>query len=194
MAAAELPTPNLRKAVLLTLVSCVAFGSMWGLIRLATQQLDSFQVVFGRNLFGLLWMIPWLAFTGGFAIRAGQIKGHLQRATSGVIATFSVFYAVAHAPLATAMAINYAAPLFATIAAVLLLGERIRARRIAALTAGVLGMLLVIRPGSLPLTPGVIAAMISAIATAFTIITIKRMTATEEMRAIALPICPSGSA
>jgi drug/metabolite transporter (DMT)-like permease len=95
------------------------------------------------------------------------------------------FYAVAHAPLATALSINYTAPLFATVGAVLFLGERIRARRVAALVVGFVGMLIVVRPGSLPMTPGVIAAMISAVSTAFSIVAIRALVTSDDSRAVA---------
>jgi drug/metabolite transporter (DMT)-like permease len=87
--------------------------------------------------------------------------------------------------MATALSINYTAPLFATVGAVLFLGERIRARRVAALIVGFLGMLIVVRPGALPMTPGIAAAVISAIATAFSIVAIRALVASDDSRAVA---------
>lgn len=110
---------------------------------------------------------------------------HLRRATSGLIATFATFYAVAHLPLATALAINYTAPLFATIGAVLFLGERIHWRRIAALAVGFSGMLIVLHPGATPFSLGLAAAMLSAVTTAFSIIAVKRLVGADDARAVA---------
>jgi drug/metabolite transporter (DMT)-like permease len=92
---------------------------------------------------------------------------------------------LAHAPLATALSINYTAPLFATAGAVLFLGERIRARRVAALAIGFIGMLIVVRPGALPMTPGVVAAMVSAVSTAFSIVAIRSLVTSDDSRAVA---------
>jgi drug/metabolite transporter (DMT)-like permease len=103
-----------------------------------------------------------------------------------VIATFATFYAVANAPLANVLAINYTAPLFATIGAVLFLGERIRWVRGAALAVGFLGMLLVLRPGTTEMTPGLWAAVISAITTAFSYLAIKQLTGVDDPRAVAV--------
>ena len=184
MESAAPENPALRRAVGYILLASIAFASMWGLIRLASHEMHAFQVVAGRNFFGLMCMLPWLVKTRADFVHGGEAGRHLRRATSGFVATFGTFYAIAHAPLATVMSISYTTPLFATLGAVLLLGERIRIRRIAALVVGFFGILLVLRPGTLPLTSGIGAAMIAAMATAVSVLAIKKLTATESHGAI----------
>jgi len=166
------------------IVSCIAFASMWVMIRYASRDLHAFEIVFFRNAIGALVLTPMMLANPGL-IRLERLRANLRRATSGFVATLGTFYAVAHAPLATALSINYTAPLFATAGAVLFLGERIHFRRVAALVAGFAGMLIVVRPGALPLTPGVLAAMLSAISTAFSIVAIRALVATDDSRAVA---------
>jgi drug/metabolite transporter (DMT)-like permease len=166
------------------IVSCIAFAFMWVMIRYASQQVHAFEIVFFRNFIGMLVLLPMLLTTPGL-LRIDRITSHLRRATSGFIATMGTFYAVAHAPLATALSINYTAPLFATVGAVLFLGEKIRGRRVAALVIGFIGMLIVVRPGALPMTAGVIAAMVSAVSTAFSIIAIRSLVMSDDSRAVA---------
>jgi len=166
------------------IVACVAFAALWGFVRLASETMHAFLVVFYRNLLGLLILLPSVAAGGWAALATSRFGAHVRRATSGVIATFAVFYAVANAPMATVMAINYTIPLFATLAAILFLGERVRWRRIAALVVGFIGMLIVVRPGHVPLTPGIGAALLSAVATAFSIIAMKQLSRTESSLAI----------
>jgi drug/metabolite transporter (DMT)-like permease len=166
------------------IVSCIAFGSMWVMIRYASREVHSFEIVFFRNAIGTVVLLPMMLTNKGL-IRLERLTANLRRATSGFVATMGTFYAVAHAPLATALSINYTAPLFATAGAVLFLGERIRFRRIAALAVGFIGMLIVIRPGALPLTPGVVAAFISAVSTAFSIVAIRALVSTDDSRAVA---------
>ena len=110
---------------------------------------------------------------------------NLRRATSSLLGTLGTFYAVANAPLATALAINYTAPLFATLGAMLFLGERIHARRGIALAVGFVGMLVVVRPGALPLTPGIGAAVLSAVATAATYLAIRALVGRDDPRSVA---------
>jgi drug/metabolite transporter (DMT)-like permease len=165
-------------------LSCLAFAGLWVMIRIASQELHPFALVVWRNFLGLVWLLPMLLLTPGL-LKTAQLPGHLRRATSGVIATFATFYAVANAPLANVLAINYTAPLFATIGAILFLGERVRWVRGLALGIGFLGMLMVLRPGATEMTPGLWAAIVSALATAFSLIAIKALTGTDDARAVA---------
>lgn len=166
------------------LVSCIAFAAMWMVIRIASRDLHSFEIVFFRNAIGTLFLLPMLLRTPGL-LRRAALPTHIRRATSGFLATLGTFYAVANAPLATALAINYTAPLFATVGAMLFLGERIHARRGTALLVGFVGMLIVVRPGALPLTPGIAAAVISAVATAFSYLAIRALVGRDDPRAVA---------
>ncbi len=166
------------------IISCIAFSSMWVFIRFASHDVHAFMIVFFRNAIGTLVLLPMMLRNKGL-MQIGRLKANVRRATSGFIATTCTFYAVSHAPMATALSINYTAPLFATVGAVLFLGEKIHARRVAALIVGFAGMLIVVRPGALPLTPGVLAAMVSAVATAFSIIAIRQLVAFDDSRAVA---------
>ena len=173
-----------NRGVFWMIVSCVAFASMWVLIRHASHDVHAFVIVFFRNAVGTLVLVPMMLRNKGL-MRISRMRANSRRAVSGFIATTATFYAVSHAPMATALSINYTAPLFATVGAVLFLGEKIHARRVAALVIGFAGMLIVVRPGALPMTAGVLAAMISAVATAFSIIAIRQLVAFDDSRAVA---------
>ncbi len=166
------------------IVSCVAFATMWALIRIASAELHPFEIVFFRNAIGCVVLTPMLLRHPGL-LKSARMPIHLRRATSGLVATLATFFAIASAPLATVLAINYTAPLFATLLAVLLLGERIHARRIAALLVGFGGMLIVLRPGAAPLTVGIAAAMVSAVSTGFSIVAIRSLVGSDDSRAVA---------
>jgi drug/metabolite transporter (DMT)-like permease len=165
-------------------VACISFAGLWVMIRLASQELHPFAVVVWRNFIGLLWLLPMLITAPGL-LKTDRLPAHMRRAASGVVATFATFYAVANAPLANVLSINYTAPLFATIGAVLFLGEKIRWVRGLALAVGFFGMLLVLRPGSTEMTPGLWAAIISAVTTAFSYLAIKALTGVDDSRAVA---------
>ena len=175
--------PHLR-GILWMIVACISFAGLWVLIRLISQELHPFAIVVWRNFIGLMWLMPMLLLTPGL-MKIERLPAHIRRATSGVIATFATFYAVANAPLATVLAINYTAPLFATVGAILFLGERVRVIRSIALVIGLFGMLLVLRPGATEMTPGLWAAIVSTIATAFSLVAIKALTGTDDARAVA---------
>ncbi len=157
---------------------------MWVMIRYAAQHLHSFEIVFFRNFFGLIFLLPMIIGNPGL-IRRDRARVHLGRATSGFIATMGTFYAVANAPLADALAINYTAPLFGTLGAAIVLGERLRVRRLVALAVGFAGMLLVLRPGQVPMTAGILAAIISAVSTGYSIVAMRSLVGVDDPRAVA---------
>ncbi len=175
--------PQARGALWMVL-ACVAFAGLWVMIRLLSEALHPFAIVVWRNAIGLLWLLPMILGTPGL-LRRERLRGHLARTASSTVATFATFYAVASAPLAAVLAINYSAPLFATLGAMLFLGERVRRVRGGALAAGFLGMLLVLQPGAEPMTAGLWAAVVSALATAFSLVAIKQLTGQDDPRAVA---------
>ncbi|WP_293783784.1 DMT family transporter [Sphingosinicella sp.] len=177
------------------LVASVGFSAAWVFIRLASETIHPFALVFWRNTAGLLLILPFVLRDPAIASPA-QWKSHAMRSTSGVIGMFTVFYAVANAPMATVQAINFAAPIFATAGAALFLGEKLRARRVGALLTGFAGVLVVLRPGAQPLTPGIVSAVVAAVAVAFSIIAIKRLVGIARPMAVvfwsfALPVLPT---
>ncbi len=177
------------------LVAAVGFTAAWVFIRLASETVHPFALVFWRNVTGLLLMLPLVLREPAIA-SPRQWKSHAVRATSGVIGMFTTFFAVANAPMATVQAIMFAAPICATAGAALFLGETLRARRIGALMVGFAGVLVVLRPGSVPMTPGILSAIIATGAIAFSIIAIKRLVGIARPMAVvfwsfALPVVPT---
>lgn len=86
----------------------------------------------------------------------------LLRATTSVIAMASAFYAFTVLPLAEVYALLFATPLVITALSALLLGESVRAQRWAAVLVGLIGVIVVLRPGLTVITSGHIAALTAA--------------------------------
>ncbi|MFZ5610491.1 MAG: DMT family transporter [Pseudomonadota bacterium] len=178
------PGRGFTRGIFYMVLSCVAFAGLWALIRITAADVSFTLMVFYRNLFGALFLVPMLWRSDFSLLRTARPLGHGLRATSGLIATYATFFAIAAAPLADVVAISYAAPLFATLAAAFLLGERIRVRRIAAVSIGLAGMLLVLRPGDETLTAGHWAALGAALAVAVSLLMIKQLTRSEDPRTV----------
>jgi len=94
------------------------------------------------------------------------------------------FYAVTLIPLAQVFALEFTSPLWVLVFSPLLLGEQLTWNRVLAAGAGFLGILIVARPDTQTISPGVITAGISAIFFALTFIATKRLTATESIACI----------
>lgn len=84
---------------------------------------------------------------------------HVLRGALVGCSTHLGFYAIAEIPLATATVLFFSAPIWTTLFAPLVLGERVGPRRWAAVLVGFLGVLIVLRPGSLEFGLPVIAAL-----------------------------------
>lgn len=177
------------------IASSLLFAVAWTFIKLAGQDIHPFEVVFWRCLIGSAILMPFVV-AGKVRMPLSRLGGHAVRATSGIIAMFATFYALANAPIATVQAITFAAPVFATFGAFLFLGEKVRVRRMAALAVGFAGVLYVLQPGAEPLTAGIVAAIVATIATAFTTIAIKRLVGLDHPNTVVawsfvLPILPA---
>jgi drug/metabolite transporter (DMT)-like permease len=89
------------------------------------------------------------------------------------------FYGITVVPLATATAVNFTAPLFATIAAVFVLHEDVRLRRWSAVVIGFVGVLVIMRPGAERLDANLLILLLSAASAAMNNITVKFLARTE---------------
>ena len=178
--------------------ACVAVQN--GLIRAASSEIHTFQVVFLRNLFGLLAMLPLLSGVGFGMFRAQRPGALMLMSTWHVLGMVCYFLAIAYLPLAEVTALAFSKPLFATIAAALVLHEIVRARRWSAVALGFVGVLIVLQPGAQAMSPYAGLVLLSAVLGAATTVLIKRLTAVEAVPTIvwhqalfatvlALPLC-----
>jgi drug/metabolite transporter (DMT)-like permease len=172
------PRAHLRAAGLM-LASTFFFGLMAVAIRLASKQLNTFEVAFFRNFFGLAAALPLLYRHGWTFMKTARLPRYLIRCAIGICSMFAGFWAIGHLPLTQAISLSYSSPLFVTIAAALFLGEQVRARRWTAVIVGFIGVLIVVRPGSESFTLGSLIALLAAVLNATVSIQIKELTATE---------------
>ena len=105
------------------------------------------QIMFLRGLFTFV-MVAYLVWrAGGVAsLKVVRFKGHLVRAGLVVGGTFMFVTGLSLLPLADAIAISFAGPLFITALAPAMLGEHVGWRRWTAVLIGFVGVLVMIRP------------------------------------------------
>ena len=149
------------------------------LIRVAAQSMHPFEVAFFRCLFGLLLLAPWIPRSGSALRRSRNQSFYLLRAGVGLISMATWFYGITVVPLATATAVNFTAPLFATVAAALVLHEDVRLRRWSAVVLGFLGVLVIMRPGRQSLDANLLLLLLSAATAAMNNITVKFLARSE---------------
>lgn len=172
-----------RKSVVLgcscMLVSTVLFAGMHACVRYLSADLHPFVIAFFRNLFGVLFLLPFILRGGGVLLRTRHFKWHVLRASFNVVAMLLFFYALAITPLVVVQALSFTAPLFTTVLAILLLGERVRLRRWMAIISGFFGVMVILRPGFQPLELGAVLVLCSALVWGMTMVIIKRLSNTD---------------
>ena len=132
----------------LMVASTLCFGTMAVLIRIASKSMHPFEIAFFRSFFGALAAAPLLWRDGWRTLRTDRLGFYTLRCAIGTVSMLAGFWAIAHLPLAQAIALSYSSPLFVTVGAVLFLGEVVRARRWSAVVAGFVGVLVIVRPGT----------------------------------------------
>jgi drug/metabolite transporter (DMT)-like permease len=177
---------NAARAAALMLGSTLLFGLMAVTIRLASETLHTFEVAFFRNFFGLLAALPLLLRHGPGLLATTHLPRYFVRCLIGIASMLCGFWAIGHLPLAQAVSLSYSTPLFVTIAAVLFLGEQVRARRWAAVALGFVGVLVIVRPGTEGFTAGALVALAAAVLSGLVSIQIKLLSRTEPADRIVL--------
>ncbi|MBI4185328.1 MAG: DMT family transporter [Proteobacteria bacterium] len=170
----------LGMAAMVAATAC--FVGMHAVIRyLAQGGLDPFEITFFRNLATVVFLAPLIARGAGAALKTARLGLHAARGTLGAVEQTMFFVAVALSPLADVAAISFTAPLFATLAAVVLLKERMGARRWSALLIGVAGTLMIVRPGMVAVGLGTALLLASSGLYAFATIMTKSLARTESV-------------
>ena len=141
-------SPNLRGALFMA-VSMAGFTINDTFVKLASAELNAGQIMFVRGLMAtfMLWDLCWR--TG--ALRPPRMllnKAVFGRSAFEMLATVTFLTGLAHMPIGNASAILQALPLAVTMGAALFLGEPVGWRRWAAILAGFIGVIIIVRPGA----------------------------------------------
>lgn len=137
-----------RVGILLKIASVLGFTVMSACVKASSAVVVITEVCFFRAFFALLTILAYAAWNGELigAVRTSNPWGHFWRGLLGLAAMSLNFAAIAYLPLPDAIALGYAAPLFLTILAALLLGETVRAFRWTAVLIGLVGVVIMLWP------------------------------------------------
>lgn len=171
--------PPVARGATMVVAACFLFTLVAVLIRFVTREVDPVEVAFFRNFLGLLFVLPLVAKRRSRLLRTERLGMHGLRAAIGVAATIAWFTALAVLPLADATALSFTSPLFATLGAGLILGEKVSRQRWNAVGIGFLGALIVLRPGEGLLTSGSLWAVAAAACMAGSALSVKTLSRSE---------------
>jgi drug/metabolite transporter (DMT)-like permease len=159
---AGLTNPTVVGALLVTFaVSCVAVDTV--IIRVVSSEIHPLEIAFFRNLFSVVAVLPFLVRSGLGGLKTPRLPLHIARAGLKLFALVCFFFAVSQSPMAMVTAIAFSSPLFIALGSMAFLGEPWRRMRLIGLVIGFAGVLLVIRPGFVPVDTSIMLAMLSAL-------------------------------
>lgn len=137
--------------------------------KLLASELNGMVVVWGYTLGILVVTLPYLGLRIAQGMPAAQIitsrRWPLQLLRAGCLvgSIGTLFISLAHIPLVDASAIMFMAPLFITVLSVLILKEKVDAYRWAAVVVGLVGVLIILRPGSGFMNAAALLAVLASI-------------------------------
>lgn len=138
---------------------------------------DTFEIMMYRSFVGVIVVAMVLTVTRKWRqVTTERLGLHALRNAFHFTGQNLWFYAVGVAPLAQVFALEFTQPIWVILLSPLLLKERLTAIRMTSALIAFAGVLMVTRPGTSSLTPGILMAAASAIFFAFTTITTKQLT------------------
>ena len=170
---------NLPRGAAFMLTAALLFAATGAIIKYVSATLSNEMVVFFRNLFGLAVLAPWILRHGPRYYATRHLRFHLVRAMAGLAAMYCYFYALSRLPLAEAVLLNYSAPLFIPLAALLWVGERFSPRLWWPIGIGFIGIGLILKPGLSLLAPIALIGVAAGIFSALAMAGIRKLTHTE---------------
>ncbi len=172
--------------MLLMLAATVGVVGMNVAIRQVADDIHVFEIALFRNLFGVLIFLPVLFRTEANPFRTRKFGLLTFRAILNTVAMLAFFYALTLIPLTEVTALSFTTPLFASLLAMLILRESMSGRRWIGLAIGLLGALVILRPGVQAIGLGPLMVLVSSGVWACALMCIKVLTRTESALTIAL--------
>jgi drug/metabolite transporter (DMT)-like permease len=197
------PTTNIPRVVMWMTGALLSFSLMAVSIRqLSNGGLTIFEILAIRSGATLLVVLSLMLVRPQFRLEARprRMKLNLLRNIVHYVSQFAWAYAVTMLPLAMVFALEFTMPAWTALLAVWLLSEKMTRSRAGVVVLGLIGVLVILRPGVANIQPAAFLVLAAAFGYAITMITTKQLTATEStfgivfwMAVIQLPLSLFGS-
>ena len=177
--------PGRSLSVLLMIMSGVCFVAMHSAAKYLADEVHIFEIVFLRCALVVVILSPFLFKEGKKSLFTKQPKNQIYRIVTNSIAILLFFYGLSISPLSLATVLNFTAPIFTVIFAVIFLKEKLTTHRLISLLLGFIGVMCVLRP-DLSLNLGGLLVLLSSLVWASSLIFIKKLTKTDSAVTISL--------
>jgi drug/metabolite transporter (DMT)-like permease len=144
-------------------VTGLSFVAVTAIVKIMGDRIPPAEAAFLRYVLGLVFLIPMIRPLRETTLTPRLWTLFAVRGVSHSVAVSLWFFAMTQIAIADVTALNYLAPVYVSIGAALFLGERLKARRIAAVVAALLGAVIILRPGFREIAPGHMAMLAAGI-------------------------------
>jgi drug/metabolite transporter (DMT)-like permease len=168
------------KGIALILASTIFLGTSDVTAKYLSATLPSIEITWIRFLvFALIMMPAMMPGSPLFAMQTGRLGLHLLRGATILGSSLFFISGLRFLPIAEASATGFVAPLFVTALSIIFLSEKVGLRRWIATAVGLIGVLIILRPGTGAFHPAAFFPLVSALAWACTLIITRMMSGTE---------------
>lgn len=154
---------NPIRGVFWMLVTGFCFVTVTAIVKYTGDRIPAAESAFLRYFMGLIFLLPVIRPLVRARLTGRQWTLFAFRGACHAAGVILWFFAMTQIPIAEVTAMNYMAPVYVTIGAVFLLGERLAARRICAIIAALVGTAIILRPGFREIEDGHLAMLLCAV-------------------------------
>jgi len=163
-------------------LSITSFLGMSVAGRATTAELNVFQVLELRSVIGFFILLPLVLASGGFAaMRTQRPLAHIARNVVHYTGQAAWLYALTLIPLAVLISIEFTTPIWTAILAVTFLGERLSRPKLMAVVLGLIGVVVIVRPGVNAVDPGHLVVLGAAVCFGISLVLVKSLTRTDSV-------------
>ena len=167
------------------IISGLFFVIMHSAVKYLSKEVHIFEIAFFRCALVVFVLAPIIFQQGKSIFITKQPKIQFLRISTNSVAMLCFFYGITSTPLAQLTTLGFTVPIFATILAVIFMGEKIRIRRTSALIIGFIGTIIVMRP-DISIELGAMLIIFSSFLWSVCLIFIKKLTQTDSAVTISL--------
>ena len=183
---------NLNNGVKYMLFASFIFAIMGAFAKLASQHMSSLEVVFFRNVFGVI-MIGYAIYKKPMTHQGGKPLLLFFRGLMGFLALLAYFYNIANISLGDAVTFSKTAPIFTAIFAWFFLKEKLSQTAWFAVFIGFGGILLITQPSTIGFTKYDVLGIFSGIGAALAYTSVRELRNYYDTRAIVLSFTTVGT-
>lgn len=163
----------------------LCFSVVMTLAKKVSPEISGATLIFCRLLIGLTFAMPLFASQGmRTVLKTHNIGIHIIRAIIVTCAMGFTYYAYRNLPLAEAASIGQTGPLFTSLLAVLILGEKMTLPKWLAMAVGYAGVLFIVKPGQADFNIALMAALAANLLAGIAIIMAKKLSNTDSSQTI----------